>query len=144
MYKIANEEAADIRIIRPDIPERLANVVALALSKRCETRYQDGDQLAADLRLVLADLNGRAPAATKSSIAAVPGMRRDSEVPALPVAADRTAVMAAAKTSPAARSAGVGAAAAALVLPSYDATGQATAGETDAFAKTAVIRRPAA
>jgi serine/threonine-protein kinase len=27
MYKIANEEAPDIRIIRKDISERLANVV---------------------------------------------------------------------------------------------------------------------
>ena len=52
MFKIANEEAADIRIIRPELPENLANVVALALSKRPETRYQTGDQCAADLRAV--------------------------------------------------------------------------------------------
>src|SRR5205085_12439027 len=49
MYKIANQEPPDIRIVRPDISERLANVVALSLSKRPETRYQDGDQFAADL-----------------------------------------------------------------------------------------------
>jgi eukaryotic-like serine/threonine-protein kinase len=49
MYKIANEEAPDIRIVRRDIPDALADVVALALSKRSETRYQDGDALAADL-----------------------------------------------------------------------------------------------
>src|SRR6476661_6194580 len=36
MYKIANEEAPDIRIIRKDISERLAAVVALSLSKRPE------------------------------------------------------------------------------------------------------------
>jgi serine/threonine-protein kinase len=52
MYKIANEEAADIRTIRPELGEGLANVVALALSKRPETRYQTGDQFAADLRAV--------------------------------------------------------------------------------------------
>ena len=52
MFKIANEEAADIRIIRPELPENLANVVALALSKRPETRYQTGDQFAAELRAV--------------------------------------------------------------------------------------------
>ncbi len=56
MYKIANEDAPDIRIIRPALPENLANLVALSLSKRPETRYQDGDQFAADLRIVLASL----------------------------------------------------------------------------------------
>jgi len=55
MFKIANEEAPDIRIVRKDVPERLANIVALALSKRPETRYQDGDQLAADLKSVLGE-----------------------------------------------------------------------------------------
>jgi serine/threonine-protein kinase len=59
MFKIANEEAADIRIIRPELPENLANVVALALSKRPETRYQTGDQFAADLRAVEAKMAGQ-------------------------------------------------------------------------------------
>ena len=66
MFKIANEEAADIRIIRPDIPEFLANVVALSVSKRPETRYQTGDQFALDLRNVMAAMSGEgtiAPAA---------------------------------------------------------------------------------
>lgn len=58
MYKIANEEAPDIRIIRPQISPELANVVALAMAKRAETRYQDGDQFAADLRRVMADTSG--------------------------------------------------------------------------------------
>jgi eukaryotic-like serine/threonine-protein kinase len=56
MYKIANEEAPDIRTARPDIPQRLADIVAMSLSKRPETRYQTGTEFAADLRLVLADL----------------------------------------------------------------------------------------
>lgn len=67
MFKIANEDAADIRIIRPEIPEFLANVVALSVSKRPETRYQTGDQFAADLRNVMAEMSGDgapAPAAT--------------------------------------------------------------------------------
>ena len=68
MYKIANEEAADIRTVRPDLSESVANVVALALSKRPETRYQTGEQFAADLRSVdgtasAADA-GRSPATT--------------------------------------------------------------------------------
>jgi serine/threonine-protein kinase len=50
MYKIANEEAPDVRVLRPELSQRLADVVALALSKRPETRYQDGQRFAADLR----------------------------------------------------------------------------------------------
>ena len=61
MFKIANEEAPDIRIIRPELPAILADVVALALSKRPETRYQDGHLFATDLRSALANLEG-APA----------------------------------------------------------------------------------
>ncbi|MFZ2308010.1 MAG: serine/threonine-protein kinase [Rhodoferax sp.] len=58
MYKIANEEAPDIRIIRPELPQALADVVALSLSKRPETRYQTGDQFAADLRNAAGQLTG--------------------------------------------------------------------------------------
>ena len=58
MFKIANEEAPDIRIIRKELPENLANLVALSVSKRPETRYQDGDQFASDLRSVLAEMSG--------------------------------------------------------------------------------------
>lgn len=61
MYKIANEPAPDIRIIRQELSARLADIVALSLSKKPETRYQDGDQFAADLRAVMAELSG-APA----------------------------------------------------------------------------------
>lgn len=50
MFKIANQEAADIRVVRPDISQALADVVARALSKRPEMRYQSGAQFAADLR----------------------------------------------------------------------------------------------
>ena len=66
MYKIANEPAPDIRIIRKELSDKLADVVALSLSKRPETRYQDGDQFAADLRTIIAELSG-APIAAASS-----------------------------------------------------------------------------
>jgi eukaryotic-like serine/threonine-protein kinase len=56
MYKIANEEAPDVRLVRKDLSPQIANVVALALSKRQETRFQSGDQFASDLRLAMADL----------------------------------------------------------------------------------------
>jgi serine/threonine-protein kinase len=65
MYKIANEPAPDIRIIRPELSEKLANIVALSVSKRSEMRYQDGDQFAADLRAVMADFGGASAVATK-------------------------------------------------------------------------------
>ncbi len=56
MYKIANEEAADIRTVRAEISPKVANIVALALSKKPETRYQDGDKFAADLRMAIAEM----------------------------------------------------------------------------------------
>ncbi|MDP1564861.1 MAG: serine/threonine-protein kinase, partial [Polaromonas sp.] len=56
MYKIANEPAPDIRIIRPELSPQLADIVARSLSKTAETRYQDGDQFAADLRHVTSAL----------------------------------------------------------------------------------------
>ncbi len=67
MYKIANEEAPDLRTIRSDLPEGLANLVALSMSKRPETRYQDGDQFASDLRTVLAEFGGGATGASMST-----------------------------------------------------------------------------
>ena len=54
MFQIANEPARDVRELRPELPEALANVVALALEKRPEVRYADGHQLAADLRTIAA------------------------------------------------------------------------------------------
>ena len=69
MYKIANEPAPDIRIIRNELSDKLAGIVELSLSKRSETRYQDGDQFAADLRIVIAELSG-APSAPVAGPAA--------------------------------------------------------------------------
>jgi len=52
MNAIANEPAADVRRLRPQLPEALAMVVALALEKRPELRYANGDQFADDLDAV--------------------------------------------------------------------------------------------
>jgi eukaryotic-like serine/threonine-protein kinase len=60
MFKIANEEAPDIRIIRREISDSLAAVVALSLSKRADVRYQTGDQMAADLRAAIGLAPGHA------------------------------------------------------------------------------------
>ena len=62
MYQIANEAPPDIRRFRPDLPEALALVLALALEKRPELRYQDGEQMARDLDTVVQMLTGDAPA----------------------------------------------------------------------------------
>ena len=70
MYKIANEEAPDIRIIRSDLPQILADVVALSLSKRPETRYQTGDQFAVDLRSVISQMAGSTPVVSNASVLA--------------------------------------------------------------------------
>ena len=72
MYKIANEPAPDIRTIRAELPEKLANIVALSISKRPETRYQDGDQFAADLRVMMGDVSGLPNTANISSAAPLP------------------------------------------------------------------------
>jgi serine/threonine-protein kinase len=50
MYKIANDDAPDIRFIRKDLPPRLTGIMATALHKQLERRYQTGDQFASDLR----------------------------------------------------------------------------------------------
>ncbi|MEN9544997.1 MAG: hypothetical protein RLZZ598_1830 [Pseudomonadota bacterium] len=53
---IASEAPPDVRELRPELPATLAEVVALALQKRPETRYATGRELAADLRAVWTDL----------------------------------------------------------------------------------------
>ena len=54
MTQIANDTAPDVRTLRRDVPEALANIIAIALEKRPEVRYVDGDQMAADLDAVAA------------------------------------------------------------------------------------------
>ena len=136
MYKIANEEAPDIRIIRKELSERLANVVALSLAKKPETRYQDGDQFAADLKTVLAEMTG-SPLATSAMSAPSAAARGEAALAAAaasgsagasaPGAAEKTVIMAAGEPAASAPS---GPAYEATVVgmppgaapPSYDAT----------------------
>jgi CHASE2 domain-containing sensor protein/tRNA A-37 threonylcarbamoyl transferase component Bud32 len=64
MFKIANEEAPDLRVVRTNLPQRLAQVVARSLAKKSDQRFQDGEEFARDLRAVLAEMAGQpAPAA---------------------------------------------------------------------------------
>ena len=86
MYKIANQEAPDVRSIRADLTEQTAHAVALSLSKRPETRFQDGDQFAADLRLAIAALT------TAGATMTAPSHATQAE-PANPAQAYKTAVL---------------------------------------------------
>jgi serine/threonine-protein kinase len=53
MFKITNEEAADVRSIRSDIPEGVAFIIARALTKNADERYQTGTEFANDLKKFL-------------------------------------------------------------------------------------------
>jgi len=53
MFKITNEDAADPRTIRADIPEAIANIINRALTKNADERYQSGSEFASDLRAFL-------------------------------------------------------------------------------------------
>lgn len=61
MRGIVNDPAPDLRGVRPDLPQELADVLALALEKRPEVRYADGVQMAQDLRAVAAAMAAAAP-----------------------------------------------------------------------------------
>jgi serine/threonine protein kinase len=61
MRQIVNEPAPDLRTLRPELPEALADLVALALEKRPEVRYADGVQMAQDLRTVAAAMLAPTP-----------------------------------------------------------------------------------
>ena len=58
MHNIAHVPAPDVRTLRPEIPQALAQVVAQALRKNPQDRYQTGRQFAAALRGVHATLDG--------------------------------------------------------------------------------------
>jgi serine/threonine-protein kinase len=77
---IGNDTAPDVRMLRPELPEALANVVALALEKRVEVRYGDGDALAADLDAVAA-LIGTVPQLTAAAADATEAPRSGAARP---------------------------------------------------------------
>ncbi|WBY00101.1 CHASE2 domain-containing protein [Ramlibacter tataouinensis] len=133
MYKIANEEPPDIRRVRPDIPERLAGLVARALAKRPEARYQDGDHFAADLR-VLAAQGPAAPARDAVDPDGTVALTLSSAARAQ-AEAEKTVVMAAG-ARPAFERAPSGQPSA----PGYDATPPASG--AGAFDKTALFNKP--
>jgi serine/threonine protein kinase len=65
MHKIANAEPVAPSRLNPEVPSLLDFVLARALKKDPAVRYQDAYEMAADLRSCLAELRGRARAATR-------------------------------------------------------------------------------
>jgi serine/threonine-protein kinase len=124
MFKIANEDAPDVRAIRRELPEPVAQLVAVALAKKPDTRFQDGDRFAADLRGLMAGLPTAAAEEDPEKTVAMTlasAARAQAE-------AEKTLVLAA-NGGPS----GAG----------YDAARpQTDGGTTDEFAKTAVFNKP--
>jgi serine/threonine-protein kinase len=52
MFKIANEEAPDVRTVNASVPEAVAVIIAKAMAKDVTRRYQTGAEMAKDLRAV--------------------------------------------------------------------------------------------
>jgi serine/threonine-protein kinase len=161
MYKIANEEAPDLRVVRPDLPPQLAAVLARALAKKPELRYQDGESLAQDLKAVAAMMAGApAPAAVQPPAAAVQPIATTAAAEATQTwrpageESDKTVVMAfhnapggpppdAGAASPFAKTQpGFAATVPASALPGYDAAQKDSAAPQ--FEKTSVLNRPGA
>jgi len=49
MFKITNDDAADITLLRPELPECLVNVINRCLAKSVDDRYSTGREIKADL-----------------------------------------------------------------------------------------------
>ena len=62
LRQIAFEAAPDVRTLRPELPEALADVLTLALEKRPELRYADGAQMASDLVAIADRLDSQSAA----------------------------------------------------------------------------------
>jgi serine/threonine protein kinase len=56
--QIVKEPAPLIRQLRPDVPERLEDVIQRAMRKKPDERQESGQELAADLVCVFSELNG--------------------------------------------------------------------------------------
>jgi tRNA A-37 threonylcarbamoyl transferase component Bud32 len=67
MYQIANEPAPDLRVLRPDLPEALTQLVARSLQKSPALRHSDGAVMAAELRMIGAADTGPAAAAARAA-----------------------------------------------------------------------------
>jgi hypothetical protein len=57
MFKITNEEAPDVRSVRPEIEDSIALVIKKLLMKNTDQRYQSGTDLANDLKAIMDSLS---------------------------------------------------------------------------------------
>ena len=74
MYDITNNPATDVRQIRKDIPDAVADILRRSLEKAPQARYASGAEMAADLRQV-------ASAAFESIDSSLPGAERTGDMP---------------------------------------------------------------
>ena len=137
MFKIANEEAADIRTLNPAIPEGLAEVLKRAMAKDADQRFQSGEEFAAALRPY-----GEQPASsTGMNIPAAVPVPRPAPVAAAPQAPNPHAGSTVAMMAPAAAATGVAAVSQAgagmldadktVILPAAGAAKPAAPGKAD-------------
>ena len=75
MFKIANEQHADIRTHNPKLPACVAAIVNKALAKDPAQRWQDGEMMAKALRLCLQSLSASRAAAAASAAPAASATR---------------------------------------------------------------------
>jgi len=81
LRRICDEEPVPLARLRPDLPAAVGDVLAIAMAKRADQRYQDVGELVADLRAAIAGAPGdglaaRAAAVTRgrpASVSSVPG-----------------------------------------------------------------------
>jgi serine/threonine protein kinase len=59
--QILHEDPAPIRDFRPDVPERLEQIIVKAMAKEASARYANGQEMAADLAGVFSHLTEHAP-----------------------------------------------------------------------------------
>jgi serine/threonine-protein kinase len=61
MFRIANEEPADLSTVRADVPACLTSLLRTALAKQPGQRFASGDEMAQALRACLATLEAATP-----------------------------------------------------------------------------------
>ena len=86
IFKIITEEPPPMREHEPNVPDELVRIVAKALAKSPDARYQTGHELAADL-LALTRA-GSAPTLRQSELATTPGLTPPGTLPTLNVPLD--------------------------------------------------------